>query len=957
MKKIIFAKLISSFLSVFIVVSSLGCLVSADESISVSGDSVGTVQDIIDSAGSNEDESDQDIEDSLPVVLDESSDDTEETNIADDESRDYLHQGILHFEDEEEEVESTDGMDTDIANAEATDPQDEEILPVVVCGETHISAKDSPLLNPSLALSSNTSGYSKYTFTETDQALYNNLKSQISDVAYGRKASSDLFVSFDDLGIGDGLTKAELGLNDEIYQVGSGYNSGIKSALSNIMPHTKEILYTLLVECPFELYWYDKTQGLSVSGYSYTARKVNGEYVLFLEGDYYSDGLLYSFVVANDYASTDSYTVNSSKVSAAKQAENNAKAIVNKYASLSDMEKLTKYKEEICSLVSYNSSAAGGGARYGDPWQMVYVFDRNSSTNVVCEGYAKAFKYLCDHTDFTSDEINCIIAYGDFQGTSGSGGHMWNVVSLGNGTNYLVDLTNCDTGTIGYSDLLFMRNATTVNSINSYSFNCNGSNITYIYDSEMRSILFRDSAIKITTTALVKAPTLSMRRIDSGIQLNWNSVSGASKYKLYRRTETTDWKAIKETTSLTFTDPISSSDSTNYTYCVRGVTNTGNYLNALEDSASTKDILPIPITSQPSDCYGFIGNTAKFKVVATGSGLKYQWQTFKSGTWVNSSLPGYNTATLSVDVTKARDGYQFRCVITNTDNESVFSDSAVLHVNEPVSITTQPQDYSGTVGSTAIFKVVAKGTGLKYQWQTYRSGTWVNSSISGSTTDTLTVGVTDSRDGYKFRCVVTDGGNKTATTIAVTLRVTVPLIISTQPKDYTGEVGSTASFKIAAQGKGIKFQWQTYSSGKWVNSSLQGSNTATLSVPVIKSRDGYKFRCVVTDSTNTSIYSNAATLHVTVPAALSITSQPKSYSGRVGSMATFTVVAQGTGLKYQWQTYKDGAWVNSSLPGSNTDTLSVSVTRARHGYNFRCVVTDSNNKKVISNKVVLKVTS
>ena len=163
------------------------------------------------------------------------------------------------------------------------------------------------------------------------QALYNNLKSQISDVAYGRNSSSDLIVSFDDLGIGDGITAEELGLK-YIYQVGSGYNSGIESALSNIMPHTKEILYTLLVECPFELYWYDKTQGLSVSGYSYTARKVNGKYVLFLQGKYISDGLVYSFVVANDYASTDSYTVNSSKVSAAKQAENNAKAIVNKYA-------------------------------------------------------------------------------------------------------------------------------------------------------------------------------------------------------------------------------------------------------------------------------------------------------------------------------------------------------------------------------------------------------------------------------------------------------------------------------------------------------------------------------------------------------------------------------------------------------------------------------------------------
>ena len=559
-------------------------------------------------------------------------------------------------------------------------------------------------------------------------------------------------------------------------------------------------------------------------------------------------------MVANDYASNDYYTVNSSKVAAAKQAENNAKAIVNKYASLSDMEKLTTYKEEICSLVSYNSSAAGGGARYGDPWQMVYVFDRNSSTNVVCEGYARAFKYLCDHTDFTSDEINCIIAYGDFQGTSGSGGHMWNVVSLGNGTNYLVDLTNCDTGTIGYSNLLFMRNATTVNSIDSYSFSCNGATLTYIYDSDMRAILFRDSAVKITTKALVQAPSMTMKRIDSGIQLNWNSVSGASKYKLYRRTETTDWKAIKETASLTFTDPISNSDTTAYTYCVRGVRSDGSYTNALEDSASTQDLPSIPITIQPKDYTGALGSTATFSIAAQGTGLSYQWQYYSGGTWNNF---GSNKTTVSLTVSSSHNEMQYRCKVKDSSGNITCSNTAKIHItNLPLTIKTQPKDYTGAVGTKATFSIVAQGSGLSYQWQYYSGGKWNN---FGSNSSQVSLTVSNSHNGMKYRCIVKDSSGKTVTSNVVTITVPQALAITTQPKNYTGAVGTKAVFKVVAQGTGLSYQWQYYSGGKWNNF---GSNSSQVSITVTNSHNGMKYRCIVKDSSGKNVTSNVATIKV-----------------------------------------------------------------------------------------------
>ena len=60
----------------------------------------------------------------------------------------------------------------------------------------------------------------------------------------------------------------------------------------------------------------------------------------------------------------------------------------------------------------------------------------------VCEGYSKAFQYLCDLSSF-KDKVECHSVSGVT-----SGPHMWNVVAMEDGYNYLVDVTNCDEGTV-----------------------------------------------------------------------------------------------------------------------------------------------------------------------------------------------------------------------------------------------------------------------------------------------------------------------------------------------------------------------------------------------------------------------------------------------------------------------------------------------------------------------------
>lgn len=79
-------------------------------------------------------------------------------------------------------------------------------------------------------------------------------------------------------------------------------------------------------------------------------------------------------------------------------------------------------------------------AQIGDtPWCAYSAIEGNSSQqSPVCEGYARAFKVLCDNMG-----IPCILMSGQarFNPESASGAHMWNYVQMENGKWYAVDVT------------------------------------------------------------------------------------------------------------------------------------------------------------------------------------------------------------------------------------------------------------------------------------------------------------------------------------------------------------------------------------------------------------------------------------------------------------------------------------------------------------------------------------
>ena len=298
------------------------------------------------------------------------------------------------------------------------------------------------------------------------------------------------------------------------------------------------------------------------------------------------------------------------------------------------------------------------------------------------------------------------------------------------------------------------------------------------------------------------------------------------------------------------------------------------------------------------------------------------------------------------------------------DNFRIVAGNVTEEPEEPIElqILSDPENYAGAKGETAVFEIKAVGTGLNYQWQycNASSNIWRDSSMKGSSTSRLSVEVAGYRDGQKYRCVVTDAEGNTAVSGTAVITVAEPEapVITGQPEDYTGSVGETAQFTVQASGTGLTYKWQycNASSNIWRDSSMPGSGTETISVPIANSRDGQKYRCVVTGENGGSVISRVVYLTVGIAEGTpEITVQPEDFKGVVGETAQFMVQASGTGLTYKWQYCNAGSnvWRGSSMKGNGSASLSVPVTAARDGQKYRCVITGENGRSVITEEAVL----
>ncbi len=283
----------------------------------------------------------------------------------------------------------------------------------------------------------------------------------------------------------------------------------------------------------------------------------------------------------------------------------------------------------------------------------------------------------------------------------------------------------------------------------------------------------------------------------------------------------------------------SSSDAGSYTVTV------SNAAGAVTSQVATLTVYVAPgIQSQPTNLTVIQGSNASFTVAPTGSApFSYQWS------FNTNSLPGATNATLALANVQSNQAGSYSVVITNPAG-SVTSHSAVLKVEVPPAIQTQPQNAIGVQGQSVSFSVVATGTSpFSYQWN------FNGSPLSGATHSSLTLSDLATNEAGSYSVEITNAAGNIQSQ-AATLTVNIPPSIQTQPQSVTVVQGQNAGFSVVVTGTPpFSYQW------KQNNNLLAGATNCVLNFTNIQTTNAGHYRLVVTNSAGT-VTSSSATLAV-----------------------------------------------------------------------------------------------
>ena len=172
-----------------------------------------------------------------------------------------------------------------------------------------------------------------------------------------------------------------------------------------------------------------------------------------------------SIGVDKSYRGADEFTLDRSTLQKVTTAESTAEQVISDNSGKGIYDTIKAYADWISEHVSYDhswDSTPDSEITSNSPWSMIAVFDNDPSTNVVCEGYSKAFQYLMDHTRrFVDAGIVSKLVTSTKLVDGNDNGHMWNVVTI-DGKNYIVDVTWYDNDSDSYNDSYLLGGQATV---------------------------------------------------------------------------------------------------------------------------------------------------------------------------------------------------------------------------------------------------------------------------------------------------------------------------------------------------------------------------------------------------------------------------------------------------------------------------------------------------------------
>ena len=293
-----------------------------------------------------------------------------------------------------------------------------------------------------------------------DLKYYNYYKAIIQGVGAGSRESAATTVSCASYLGKKKFTAKDIGLSSIAYKKNGKWiltDKARKKIEKLLEPEDIHRVYSCLYsDLSSESYWVDWYNKRNIYKYSYGITFNKTSFTLTSNSKIsFMLPVMPEFAKSAGVSGSYVYIADTSKIRSALSAKEYARSIVRDFDSVVptvfagysseyiDLNRLWFYCCVIAQVTSYDYAAAAESDPYRKgPWSLISVFDRDPGTKTVCAGYARAFKLLCDLSSFRSNWIDCQIMTGTVDGAAA--GHMWNIVRMNDGLNYLVDPTWMD---------------------------------------------------------------------------------------------------------------------------------------------------------------------------------------------------------------------------------------------------------------------------------------------------------------------------------------------------------------------------------------------------------------------------------------------------------------------------------------------------------------------------------
>ena len=377
------------------------------------------------------------------------------------------------------------------------------------------------------------------------------------------------------------------------------------------------------------------------------------------------------------------------------------------------------------------------------------------------------------------------------------------------------------------------------------------------------------------------------------------------------------------------------------------------------------------ITTHPSVRNVTAPNGTSFNITASGSNNLYHWEMSTGFTWydVPNSSPysGVNTETLTISsTTTSMNGYQYRCVVTSSCNQSAAANSngATLTVNPNSGLCTDAvvltcgQIYNGNTVSGAsnismyncasdwiesgpekVHVITTTSTGdltatlsnLGVDLDVFILGSCSESACLAFGNDGATY--TNAPPGIYY--IVVDGYDGASGSYTLTINCgscIAPYNGIISPGSPTVSAPNSINLTVSAEGTSpFNYQWYWWNGSDWTAltniSPYSGTTTQTLNInPTSISMDGYYYTCVVSNLCGYQNDINSVQLTVN-----SSCTPPTSPTSATASQTTINL-GQSTTLQVNGGTLNDApnwVWYTGGCGGTQVGTgatLSVSPT-------------------------------